>query len=991
MAVSSTTSTGINVPEIVTGLMDVERVPLTKLQTQVDEKTLVISTLGVFKSKVSALESAAKALTTPGIYALRDATSSDATKVSATASNSAAAATYAVKVAQTAQAEAEVIGGFQSASQVINLNNLALTVGTGADAVTYSPKFATLGATSAFARNDRITMTLNGQDAQTFTVTSETTPTQVAASINAAVSAGTLTGVFASVSSGGFLQIDSANAIQGVSVSFDVPGSASFSSGLVFASGDTVQFTLADGGQQTFALTTQTTATTVASAINAAVTAGTLSGVYASVESGALKLTSTDASKGLIASHTSGATTTNATVTAKTSPTVTSTTTDVVSDTFTVANLASSINSLGAGLQAAVIQSGTNQYSLSITSTATGADNKIAITGISSSDFQKDRLTLSGTYAVGDVVTLMVNDQPLVYQVTEDDLTGNGDGTGGAVLGNSAAAYLNIATNLATAYNASTKSGLTPVTATAGTDGTIDLTADVAGTAFTASVTAGAAAAAMYVATANVVSPATAQVNKLEIAGRYAAGDVISLTVNGLALNYTVQAADVADGGSDAADHARIATALAAAYEGSTDALHTPVDAAAADNVVTFTAGTAGTSFTASVSKTVAATSSAGVAVTNLVANIENLGLTELGGISAVHNKSGLTDVTISAVYDGVGWSVVKVPGMPADCIATYDADAGTLEISSATLSAELTFTGLVGTPKAGDMLSVDLDADGDAVNPRIVEHASIELQTARDAFVSINGQALQRSSNAIDDVVSGVTFNLNTPTVPAAGAITALSSTTFASGTTDATINVTAGAQDLSSEAVTDFVTAYNDLIGFYKTETVASTDPASRGVLNGDSNVRSFMDRLRTLYVQGIRLADGSNISFSSIGVEFQRDGTLYLDTGTLNTAVSNGLQDKLAAGVTLGYESSTSNFTSFLTASLRTTGLISTHISDVEAQQTRIEERISDWEDKLARIEQRYYRQYAALDALLFRLQTTSNALASAIDSLVNSQKN
>jgi len=237
MAVSSTTSTGINVPEIVTGLMDVERVPLTKLQTQVDEKTLVISTLGVFKSKVSALESAAKALTTPGIYALRDATSSDATKVSATASNSAAAATYAVKVAQTAQAEAEVIGGFHSASQVINLNNLALTVGTGADAVTYSPQFATLGATSSFSRNDRITMTLNGQDDQTFTATSETTPTQVAASINAAVSAGTLTGVFASVSSGGFLQIDSANAIQGVSVSFDVPGSASFSSGLTFASG----------------------------------------------------------------------------------------------------------------------------------------------------------------------------------------------------------------------------------------------------------------------------------------------------------------------------------------------------------------------------------------------------------------------------------------------------------------------------------------------------------------------------------------------------------------------------------------------------------------------------------------------------------------------------------------------------------------------------------------------------------------------------------
>lgn len=980
MAVSSTTSTGINVPEIVSGLMDVERVPVTKLQTQVDQKTLVISTLGVFQSKVSALESAAKALTTPGIYALRDTTSSDATKVSATASNSAAAATYAVKVAQTAQAEAEVLGGFQSASQVINLDNFELTVGTGDDAVTYAPKFGTLGVTSSFSRNDRITMTLGGDEAQTFTVTTQTTPAQVASAINAAVTAGTLSGVFASVSDSGKLQIDAANPIQGVAVEFDVPGYASFDSGLAFQADDKVQFTLAGGAQQTFTLTTQTTASTVASAINAAVTAGTLTGVYASVESGAFRLTSTDASKGLIASHVSGATVTAATVTAKTSPAVTDTTSGVVSDTFSLNNLASSINSLGANLQASVIQSGTNQYSLSVRSTLTGADNTISIAGISSADAQKDRLTLSGTYAVGDVITLMVNDQPLIYQVEADDLTD--DGIGGAVVaGNSATAYLNIATKLADTYNDSTKTGHTPIAATAGTDGTLDLQADAAGTAFTASVSAGAAAAAMYVDTANDAVAPTAQVNKLEIAGRYTAGDVLSLTVNGLALNYTVTAADVADGGSAAADHARIATALAAAYEASVADEHTPVGAVAADSVVTFTASNPGTAFTASVGKTVAATTAAVVSLSNLIGNVSSRGVMAVDATLAVLAPD---DGDYAATFDGVSWLVSSPTG------TTYSASLAAEVLTVTDGTNGVTVSGVTGTPKAGDRISFTV-AFGTPGAATLTEHASIELQSARDAFVSINGQALQRSSNAIDDVVSGVTFNLNTPTVPAGGAITELASTTFASGTTDATINVTAGAQDLSAEAVTDFVTAYNDLISFYKTETVASTDPNSRGVLNGDSNVRSFMERLRGLYSQGIRLADGSNINFGSIGVEFQRDGTLYLDTGALNTAVSNGLQDKLAAGVTLGYESSTSNFTSFLTASLRTTGLISTHLSDVEAQQAQLEERISDWEDKLSRIQDRYYRQYAALDALLFRLQTTSNALASAIDSLVNSQKN
>jgi flagellar hook-associated protein 2 len=846
--------------------------------------------------------------------------------------------------------------------------------------VTYSPKFGTLGATSSFSRNDRITMTLNGDEAQTFTVTTQTTPTQVASAINAAVTAGTLSGVFASVSDSGKLQIDAANPIQGVTVGFDIPGYASFASGQTFQAADKVQFTLAGGAQQTFTLTTQTTAASVATAINAAVTAGTLSGVYASVESGALRLTSTDASKGLIASHVSGATVTAATVTAKTSPVVTATTSNVVSDTFSLSNLASSINSLGANLQASVIQSGTNQYSLSVRSTLTGADKTISISGISSADAQKDRLTLSGTYAVGDVITLTVNDQPLLYQVEADDLTDDGIG-GTAVAGNSAAAYLNIATKLTAAYNASAKTGHTPITATAGTDGTLDLQADTAGAAFTASVSAGAAAAAMYVDTANDAVTPTAQVNKLEIAGVYAEGDVISLTVNGLALNYTVTAPDVADGGFAAADHGRIATALAAAYAASLADDHTPVGAIAADNVVTLTAGTPGAAFTASVGKTVAATTEAVISLSNLIGNGLSRGVTAVDATLAVLAPD---DGDYAATFDGVSWLVSSPTG------TTYSASLAAEVLTVTDGTNGVTVSGVTGTPKAGDRISFTV-ASGTPGTATLTEHASIELQSARDAFVSINGQALQRSSNAIDDVVSGITFNLNTPTVPSGGAITALSSTTFASGTTDATINVTAGAQDLSAEAVTDFVTAYNDLISFYKTETVASTDPDSRGVLNGDSNVRSFMDRLRGLYTRGIRLADGSNISFGSIGVEFQRDGTLYLDTGALNTAVSNGLQDKLAAGVTLGYESSTSNFTSFLTASLRTTGLISTHLSDVEAQQAQLEERISDWEDKLSRIQDRYYRQYAALDALLFRLQTTSNALASAIDSLVNSQKN
>ena len=285
--------------------------------------------------------------------------------------------------------------------------------------------------------------------------------------------------------------------------------------------------------------------------------------------------------------------------------------------------------------------------------------------------------------------------------------------------------------------------------------------------------------------------------------------------------------------------------------------------------------------------------------------------------------------------------------------------------------------------------MSLAVTGGGSGVVATLSEHAAIELQSSRDAFFSINGTAVQRSSNQISDVISGVTFNLNAPAVPAAGVLTSLASADF-SAVNATVINVATGAEDLSGAAIEDFVKAYNELLTFYKTESVSSTDADSRGVLNGDSTLRTFVERLRSLYTKGIRLSDGNSMSFSSIGVEVQRDGSLYLDKGKLNTAVSNGLQEKFASGVTVGYESSTSNFTSFITSALSTTGLLSSHIANAEKEQTALEKRVSEWQDKLTRVEQRYYRQYAALDALLFRLQTTSNALTSAIESLVNSQK-
>ncbi len=199
---------------------------------------------------------------------------------------------------------------------------------------------------------------------------------------------------------------------------------------------------------------------------------------------------------------------------------------------------------------------------------------------------QRDTVTLSGTFAVGDVLTLTVGGENVTYTVVSNDLTLNGDGTGGGVLGNSADAYENIAAKLAIAYNNSTNGAHTAITATAAA-AVVTLAADTKGDAFTA--TASATNTGVLTRAASV---ANSTVDTVTLSGNYSEGDVISVTINGVDLDYTVTAADVATGGNNSTDYALIATNLAAAYNASTLSAHTPADASASGAVITFTGAT---------------------------------------------------------------------------------------------------------------------------------------------------------------------------------------------------------------------------------------------------------------------------------------------------------------------------------------------------------------------------------------------------------------
>jgi flagellar hook-associated protein 2 len=183
----------------------------------------------------------------------------------------------------------------------------------------------------------------------------------------------------------------------------------------------------------------------------------------------------------------------------------------------------------------------------------------------------------------------------------------------------------------------------------------------------------------------------------------------------------------------------------------------------------------------------------------------------------------------------------------------------------------------------AGSMkVSVTGDATLQALlaNDPAGTQALTQTAAAQNAELTVNGLSVTSKSNALVDVVQGVTLNI----VKAGTASIAIGRDTSA-----------------AQKGVQDFVKAYNDLNSLLVNASAAN--PASTagqtgtsGPLNGDAAVRSIQARLRS--VLGESLGEGFSLrTLSQVGITFQRNGSLALDAGKLSTAVTTD-PDGLAA---------------------------------------------------------------------------------------------
>jgi flagellar hook-associated protein 2 len=154
------------------------------------------------------------------------------------------------------------------------------------------------------------------------------------------------------------------------------------------------------------------------------------------------------------------------------------------------------------------------------------------------------------------------------------------------------------------------------------------------------------------------------------------------------------------------------------------------------------------------------------------------------------------------------------------------------------------------------------------------------QTSAGQDAALTLYGVNITSHTNSVSDAIPGVTLNL-----AKIGA---------------ATVNVTSDTSGVKT-ALTAFVKAYNDLNSSIADLTKPGPppkkgDPPSGGALLGDATTRNLQSSLRRLFSTAVPGLDSSASfdSLSDLGVTFQKDGSLKLDTTKLQKAVDTDLDD-------------------------------------------------------------------------------------------------
>lgn len=326
-------------------------------------------------------------------------------------------------------------------------------------------------------------------------------------------------------------------------------------------------------------------------------------------------------------------------------------------------------------------------------------------------------------------------------------------------------------------------------------------------------------------------------------------------------------------------------------------------------------------------------------------------GTLAIGLGSSSFNIDVAADTTLAGVRDAINQASDN-PGIKATIITV---DSG----SQLVLTSDK-----VGAANTISVAATDTDAlDGNDLT-RLATAGLTSIQTATDAIIYVDGQQVTRDSNSLSDVISGVTISLKK-----------------ADPLTTGTLSIELDKDSVKSK-VNDFIKAYNSLAGTMSSLSSYNAETKQASLLFGDSTLRNVQNQIRQMLSNPVEGLDEFS-TLAEIGIKTNKSGLLELDSTKLDSVIDSDFE---AVSQLFASESGlATSFDGLLTNYLSSDGILSSRVDGANKQ---IED-ISDQRDKLnlrlAALEDRYRKQFTAMDALVGQLQATGSFLTQQLANL------
>lgn len=244
------------------------------------------------------------------------------------------------------------------------------------------------------------------------------------------------------------------------------------------------------------------------------------------------------------------------------------------------------------------------------------------------------------------------------------------------------------------------------------------------------------------------------------------------------------------------------------------------------------------------------------------------------------------------------------------------------------------------------------------------------------NAEFTVNGISYLRQSNiAIDDVITGVSFDLK--------------------NTGESTLNIEVN-HDTVKENILSMIDGFNDLVSYIKgtqtDEESADAEGETDNPLEGSGSANRIIYQLKSLLTTVLDL-DTDYTNLSDIGLEISKDGTFSMDEDALDEALAEdpdavkalflGDTDEEITGLA-------DIINNAVTDMVSSTGIASTKIDEAEAKITRLDNDIETETERLTKKYDTMAAEFARLDTYISRLNSQAGALTSMIDAFSKTNK-